>query len=279
MDKLIAYPYSLGQPLRPEDWQFIQDTEKALLKAILTGLLPQESTFIVCGMVMTVTDHIVITEGYFFDGHEISYVPAADFVADDNNYHHLYLVPNVTTSESRTFKDSSVHNVWETRQYYFVYELTQPSGSIAYNTSIPMIGKLTAYILSQITLNSNLTNLQTLAYLTGFAAATGFNGIKLEKNTMGHYMLLAAFNATVTAGKITSLPSGHRPTGDLVGFFFNGTISPGILKIKANGDVYVSGASITATNYISFQYLINFVDSVFWGLPTGGGGAAMEADH
>jgi len=272
----ILKSISGGQPLRTTDWEFIQNVEKALLKAVLTGLLPAEAHFIVCGMELTVAGTVDVTEGYFFDGEEICYVPAVSFT--ENESKGLYLVEDIDTTENRSFKDGSTHDVWEIRRYVFAYESTPPSGGIVFN-SLPMISKLSAYILSQITLNSNLTSLQTLSYLTGFAAATGFNGIKLEKNTMGHYMLLAAFNASITAGKITSLPSGHRPTGDLMGFFFNGTIAPGVLKIKANGDVYVSGASTTVTNYISFQYLINFVDSVFWGLPTGGGGAAIDADH
>ena len=267
----ILKSISGGQPLRTTDWQFIQNVEKALLKAVLTGLLPSEAHFIVCGMELTVVNTVSVTEGYFFDGEEISYVPAASF-AEDEEHKLLYLVPNVTTTENRTFKDTTTHDVWEIRRYAVAYESSIPSGSIEFN-SLPMISKLTAHILSQITLNSNLTGIYSLGYATGFGAAPSFNGLKLERNTMGHYMLLAAFNATVTAGKVTTLPAGHRPTGDLVGFFFNGTVTPGIIKIKTNGDVYISGASITATNYITFQYLINFQDPVFWGLPTGGGGA------
>ncbi|MCX6281468.1 MAG: hypothetical protein NTU51_05870 [Bacteroidetes bacterium] len=274
MDRLL----SLGgaQPLRSADWELIQNVEKALLKAILTGLLPEETSFIVCGMVLTVNTNVDVTEGWFFDGDEICYVPASSFVAHDEGYG-LYLVPDITTSENRTFKDTTTHNVWELRRYEMAYESSQPGGSIAFN-SIPLIGKLTSLILSQITLNSNLLNLYTLSYLTGFGAATGLDGLKLEKNTMGWYMLLGAFNATVTAGKITTLPSGHRPSGDLVAPFFNDSVTPGVLKIKKNGDVYVSGASITATNYISFQYLINFQDPVNWGLPTSGGSAPPEGD-
>lgn len=273
MDRLLAISGNHGQPLRSTDWEFIQNVEKVLLKAILNGLLPAETSFIVSGMELTIGNGTAqVTEGYFFDGDEISYVPAFNASEDENK--RLYLVQNITTTENRVFKDATTADVWQIRRYQVVYATTQPVGSIVFN-SLALIDKLTASILSNITVSSDLSGIHTLSYLEGFARATNFNGLKLQKNSLGQYMLLGAFNATVTAGKLAVLPVDHRPTGDLVGFFFNFSNNLGILKIKKDGDIYVSGAATNNTNYISFQYMITFEDEVLWGLPAGGGGGAI----
>ena len=39
MDKLLAVTTGIGQPLRPEDWEFIQNKTKEALGAIVTGLM------------------------------------------------------------------------------------------------------------------------------------------------------------------------------------------------------------------------------------------------
>ena len=92
-------------------------------------------------------------------------------------------------------------------------------------------------------------------------------------------MLEAAFNATVTNGLLCSLPVGLRPSADLVGFFYNGSVAPGILKIKKNGDVHVSGASTSNANYVTFQFYMQFVDNTLFTIPTTGGGTPAVADH
>jgi len=273
----IVKSISGGQPLRTTDWEFIQNMEKLLLKAILTGLLPAETSFVVSGMVYTLEDAVAVTEGYFFDGNEICYVPAASFTESESK--RLYLVPAITTSENRTFKDTTTHDVWELRRYAVAYESSAPDDGILFN-SLPMIGKLSAYILSQSQLNSDLLFIHDLPYETGsgFAPVTAFNRLKLLQNSFGNYMIHAVFTATSSTGQITTLPAGHRPTGDLVGFFYNGTVAPGVLKIKANGNVYVSGASITGPNYITFQYLIIFENTISWELPTTGGSGPVAGD-
>jgi len=273
MDRLLSL--SGGQPLRTTDWEFIQNVTEVLIKSILKGLLPSETAFIVSGMEVNIAGTAEVTEGYFFDGTEICYVPAASFT--ENEAYHFYMTPDVSTSENRTFKDTTTHDVWQLRRYVVGYGATTPGGSITLN-SFPLIKKLTDLINSSINISSAFRSAYNLSYVAGFAGATSYNSVSLQENDLSQRMILAAFNSDYTQGKLTTLPAGHRPTGDVVGFFFNGSTSPGILKIRKNGEVWVSGASTVVTNYISFQFGINFLDPVLWGLPTIGGGAPPDGD-
>lgn len=274
MDRLLSI--SGGQPLRTNDWEFIQNVTEVILKAILNGLLPDETSFIVSGMAVTESGDISVAEGYFFDGTEICYVPAAGPFAEHDGYK-LYMTPDITTTENRTFKDTTTHDVHQLRRYTCNWGATVPEGSIELN-SLPMITKLASLINGMLSLNAVFVYAASLRYSTGFANATTYEYVYIQKNDINQRMILAAFNANVTQGLLTTLPAGHRPTGDVVGFFFNGTVAPGVLKIKKNDEIWISGASTTATNYITFQFSIGFLDPVLWGLPTTGGGPSPDGD-
>lgn len=278
MDKLIAYPSALGQPLRPEDWALIQDVEKELLKALLDGILPGTATFLLSGVTVSGegTGTVVVSEGYIYTSGEIFYVPTASFT--ENTSKILFVEQEITTGENRIFKDASTHDVYEYRRYVVGYETVVPEGAIRFSELFTLRALFDQEIASSLSGSANLTGFYNLTYLTGFTKATSYNAIRLEGNSFNGYMLLGAFTATISAGKLTTLPVGMRPTGDLVGFFFNGTVSPGILKIKSNGDIYVSGASTTGTNYITFQFYMRFEDPVLYALPTGGGAPTPDGD-
>jgi hypothetical protein len=80
-------------------------------------------------------------------------------------------------------------------------------------------------------------------------------------------MLHGAFNAQAGYGKIATLPVGQRPSGDVAGYFFNGTATPGVIKIKTNGEVHVAGAHTNQVNYISFTFHRVFDNDVNYNLP------------
>jgi len=265
MDRLLSIDG--GQPIRPEDWEFIQNVEQALLAAILNGLLPENTGFKVCGLDITnVGGIITIAEGYYFDGQEIVYIPATEVHQGDDGL--LCITITSTTSTQRTFHDLSVHDVWELRRGTITFEATVPPGSVAFNSS-PLIDQLAAEILTH--LNAGLTTIGTLAYMSGFSHATGYSWAWFGKNTLNCFMILGSFHATVAGGQIFTLPVGNRPSGDIVGFFFNKTNTPGVVTIKKNGQVFVDGASLTEVNYISFQYFNTFIDPVQGTLPALGG--------
>ena len=208
-----------------------------------------------------------VTEGYLYAAGEIFYVPAAHF--SDASGCELYFAPNFSTTENRTFKDTTTHDVWAYREYQVLYQNSDPGSGMLFSSLQTLISILNSSI------SSNLKAITSLAYASGFTADTSYNAVSLQGNGINGYMLEAAFNATSSAGKLCSLPVGLRPSADLVGFFFNNSVAPGILKIKKNGDVYVSGASTTSPNYITFQFYMNFEDLTLFALPTSGGGLPM----
>lgn len=259
-----------GQPLHVEDWALIQNQELLALATIINSLIGTNTACILTGMVCTNNGTTIsVTEGYLFVANEIFYVPAVTFPIVSGNV--LYLVTNFSTTENRTFKDTSTHNVWAYRNYQIFYQATDPGSSYLYTQLDTLTTILNNFINTNIP-SANLSVIQKYAYLTGFTPATAFGFINLQGNALNGYMLQAAFNASVSNGKLCTLEVGVRPSADLVGFFFNNTVAPGILKIKKNGDVYVSGASTTSPNYITFQFYMNFVDMILFTLPPTGGG-------
>jgi hypothetical protein len=266
-----------GMPLKIDDLDLIQDACFDAVQAILQSLLPGTNSFILTGCESSIGGgNISITAGVIYVDGEIYYVPSAIFTYDAGKQ--LYLEENFSTSENRTFHDTSTNDVWDIRVYAFGYDTEVPEGAIGLSTMFTLRTLLDSEITSGISGNADLTGFYTLSYLTGFTKATSWNGIRLEGNSFNGYMLLGAFTATASAGKVATLPVGMRPTGDLVGFFFTNAVAPGILKIKSNGDIYVSGASTTGTNYISFQFYMRFEDPILHSLPASGGGALPDGD-
>jgi len=277
MDRLLAVSAGVGQPLRSTDLDFVQDISQQQLTAILKAILPDTSPFILIGVALSGegTGTITISAGYIFVDDEIYYIPTASFTEDAQKI--VFFAQEITTGENRTFKDSSTHDVYQYRRYTAGYETTVPGGAISLSDLFALDTLLKDNVLAGI--DSDLAQFDQLSYLTGFTPATAFQKLSLQGNDLNCYMLQAAFNATASAGRLATLPIGMRPTGDLLGFFFNGSVAPGILKIKSNGDIYVSGARTSGgANYISFQFFMRFEDRVAYGLPTSGGAAPPDGD-
>lgn len=269
MDKLIALPYQLGQPLRPEDWDLIQGATKGALSDVIKAFTATESVILWGLTVSSQGGQFTVTEGAIYTDREIFYVPGATFTTSVEKQ--IYLQSNITEEESRTFKDTSTHNVWQLRAYQLGYAVTIPQGAIAY-LSIERLSSLQAdLIFSYMDQRTKLVNLQSLTYANCFSTATGFNYAKLVGNGLNQYMLIAAFHSTVVNGLMTTLPSGLRPRGDIVGTFVVPGPSVGILSIKENGQVWVYGCSIVGINYITFQFPLSFDDAVGYDVPTGVG--------
>lgn len=266
-----------GIPLKIDDLDLLQDACFDAVQAILGSLLPDTTEFILTGCVASIegTDIIVSAGVIYVDG-EIYFVPEATFTYDSGKQ--LYVEEDFSTSENRTFHDTTTHDVWDLRVYQFGYAAEIPDGAIPMSTMFTLRSLLDSEITSSISGNADLVGIGKLAYLSGFTKATAYDGIRLEGNSFNGYMLLGAFTATFSAGKLATLPEGMRPTGDLVGFFFNRTVTPGIIKIQKDGDIYISGASTTGVNYLSFQFFMRFVDPILYSLPESGGAAPPDGD-
>lgn len=266
-----------GMILKNVDLDLVQTAAKDGLASLIQGLIAPSTQCIITGLSLVVDDvHVTLTEGMIFISDEVFYVPAAIFNVLDNG--NIYFTPNFTTSKNRSFHDGSNHEIYDLRNYTLGYGNVVPGGSINI-MNLPRLSNIQmASVQNYITLQTNFTGYDRVAYLTGFGSATGYNSMRVEKNQFGLIFLLGAFNADISSGKLGVLPVGSRPTGDFVGYFFNYSIAPGVLKIKKNGEIWVSGADINGTNYITQLFPLNFEDPITWGLPTGGGGTAKKAD-
>ncbi len=132
MDKLLAVTEGIGQPLRPEDWEFIQNATKQGIKALVNGLMGQPGNCIVAGLVVTFGDGTIsVSEGVVFINDELFYVPARTLALQTELWS-LFLTPDITTGESRTFKDTVARHVYEYRHYSVGYATSIPSGSMAF---------------------------------------------------------------------------------------------------------------------------------------------------
>jgi hypothetical protein len=149
MDKLLAVTTGIGQPLRPEDWEFIQNKTKEALGAIVTGLMGHTGTCIITGLVPTAGDGTMsVTAGILFIDNELFYVPAA-FLSGYTETQSLYLVPDITTTELRTFKDLSDHDVYESRQYAVELASSCPPGGIPF-PALNLLSMVTQEVVSHV---------------------------------------------------------------------------------------------------------------------------------
>lgn len=162
MNRLLAI--AGGQPLRSNDWDFIQDATEDTIKSIVKGLIGTTGTIIITGLQVVIGDgDISVSDGYLYKDDEIFYVPAATFT-DHGELWSLYLTQNITTGESRTFKDTSTHNVYEYRQYAVGYASALPDGAIAF-PGTNLLGLITSHVLSQVpAAPSQLLKLTTVTY-------------------------------------------------------------------------------------------------------------------
>lgn len=156
MNKLLTVLTGVGQPLRPEDWEFIQNANLEVIKSIMLGLGAQKCILLGLEIVVNGAD-LIVSDGYIFDGDEISYVPGATFtyhgdaivkVLDGSGQWHLYLTQAITEGENRTFKDASTHDVWQYRRYALGYAEQVPEGSTALSSIKLILDLISDYVIS-----------------------------------------------------------------------------------------------------------------------------------
>jgi len=156
MNQLLAVLTGVGQPLRPEDWKFIQDANLEIFKSIMNGLGAQKCILYGLEVVVDGSD-LIVSDGYIFDGDEISYVPGQTFVyhgdaivkvLDGSGQWKLYLTQAITEGENRTFKDASTHDVWQYRRYALGYAETVPEGSTNLSSIKLILDLISEYVIS-----------------------------------------------------------------------------------------------------------------------------------
>lgn len=152
-----------GQPLRSDDWTYIQDAFVNVIKSLVEGMTDKTGVIIIKGLeVSTDATHTYVSEGVVFDGDELRHVAAASFEtqgvvvdAQGNDAFRLYLTPSSTTSEQRTFKDTTLHDVWEQRIYTVGYAETVPTGSVWITGLERLPDLITDYVVSHMPASSS----------------------------------------------------------------------------------------------------------------------------
>jgi hypothetical protein len=257
-----------GMPGKVTDLCLIQDTAQLGLALIINNFIT-ESICIVAGLVKSiVSGTITITEGYYFDGTEIHYVPAASFAVTSG--YKLYLISHVTTEESRHFHDTTDHDVWTNNDFLAGYAAAIPGGGIDFDSLISLNQQQIDDILALIKLNNHFIGQISIPYQPAFSGATAYKAISIACNAFDDIMILAAFTAT-NNGKLCTMPPDFRPSGDLERSFYAAGAA-GMLKIKANGELWVTGCNINGgANVITCQFQRVFDDPVGYQFPGGGG--------
>ncbi len=254
-----------GLPLRLTDFDIIQDNIIDAADCIIQGLLPGETSIILKGLSVNVGSNVNVQAGWLYHNGEIFFVPQASFNYDASKI--LYLKPAFITEDARTFKDGSVKDVHEIRNYAVGYDISIPSGAVRFDDLYSLESLLKTKLQANLGMGANLSAFITIPYASGFSPATSLNGIRLLSNSYNVLMLHGAFYAQTSYGKIATLPIGQRPSGDVVGFFYNGSATPAILKIKTNGEIHVANASTNHPNYITFTFNRVFDNNVSYNLP------------
>lgn len=264
MDKLLALQG--GQPLRADDWQSIQNIYSDAFKALVTGL-SSKSAVIVSGIQQSVSGSTLnVSAGVFFDGTELSSVPAASFTVDVLKS--LYLVQVVETSDNRVFHDGTSHDVFQTRRYALRYETAAPSlVCFSVSTLTMLLFQVQLRTGYMIHLESHLHFVGNVSFPSWASAATS-SQIQINKNLVGLVQIIAAFNASLSVGELFVLPAGCRPPSDIVLPFWDGLTMAGVCLINSSGGVWLRYVSTTRVNYINLSFQVLYDDSVHYDVPT-----------
>jgi hypothetical protein len=267
MDRIIVQ--SGGMPLRVDDFGFLHDVKKGIIKAILSGLTAAEGCVLSGLSVVEGSQTISVSEGYYYDGNEVFYIPQASF--DKEADHFLILTPDNSTGEPRSFYDGVTRDCHAYRRYISGYVSSLPQGSFKLSETARIENIIDNKTQEVISAALSLLPEVSVQYASGFSAATGYQGVQLSRNTIGEVMITAAFDATESSGELFTLPSEFRPSSDLVGYYYSGN-TLGLMIIKSgSGEVLVHGADTDNPNYISFTFKTGYTDLVEFSIPTGGG--------
>lgn len=260
-----------GMPLQIGDFDFIH---QAYLMGFV-GLLSRYGggALIISGLNLSgIGSQLIVSAGYYYNGAELFYVGGGTFTVVSG--HHLYLVPNFSDTESRTYHDGVSRPSRQLRSFQLYYGDDPPetTGVVLHGDIARLQDIVNSKTLDVVTGGLHFGANMSVVYRTGYSGATGYNAVHVSNNGLGDVMIMAAFTCTSANGHVFTLPEGYRPVADVTGMFWANN-SAGVLKIRKDGKVLVSGASTGGNNYISFRFTRLVTDLVGFNLPEGGGGA------
>jgi len=265
MDKVLNI--SGGMPRRTTDLELVQNAFNDGIKAIVSGLDFNRDCILFGMAAATSGGNHTVTEGYYYSGSEIFYVPAATFAYDSAKA--LYIEPNIYQQDQRHFQDGTDHNCQEKREYVLRYSATPITGAVLLS-SVPRLdaivsGKATTDIYDILKFYSESD--PPLNYYNGFYPISGQPVIKISKNYYEDVIFSGVFASSEPSGRLTVLPQEFCPPSDIVGHFLGPLYQLGALIIKSNGDVVVINCSETAPNFINFRYNQVYNDLSYLNIP------------
>ena len=250
MKRLLIFPG--GQPVRPDDFQMVQDEALATSFEIIKGLCDTAEAAIVSGLKATINgNNYTISAGYFFDGEELCAVDGLSFSSLQGNT--LYLVLDQDDESMRRFQDNSYHKVIQNRRYTLTYTSATPTNSFVYDM-MPRMANLLS--INPNPIDFRLTVAQGLALNVGYHPA-GYERVNVLTNPYGDVMIVAMFTAENADGVICTIPTTIAIPADISGLFWNGTAWKRFVW-QTNGNLQLYGAGTSsAVNIIQFQININ----------------------
>jgi hypothetical protein len=252
MKKIQIYPG--GQPVRPDDFQLVQQEAITTALEIIRGLCNNQSVAIVSGIKVTVNgNNYSVSAGYFFDGTELCFVESLAYTLDPAKT--LYLVQHEAEDSMRRFLDNTYHKVIKERQYVLTYTATQPANSYRYD----QVGRMS----NLLSVNPNALDFRMVVVTSqnlnvGFHYTGLYNRVHVLANAYGQVTIVAQFTADGADGTLCTIPTSiiSTPT-PIYGQFWNGTTWKRFVW-QTNGNLDLVGAGISSTvNYIQFQCNIN----------------------
>ena len=248
MDRLLAI--AGGQKLKAEDWGFIQDANEDTFKSIVKGLVGNSTSIIITGLIAIIGDGVInVSDGYLFKDDEIFYVPSATFT-DHGETWFLYLTPDITTGELRTFKDTSTHNVYEYRHYNIGYAASIPSGSVGFPGS-NLLGLITNHVVAQVP----APPAQLVKYISTLYAVSVLNNAQILIPAPGVGIAVKVIGITAWLSPISTLNVGAQDLNvsyidddrhASIGSFPNSFVESNIAKMRdmtlAPDDIYLNQA-------------------------------------
>lgn len=227
MDKLLSI--AGGQPLRSDDWTFIQNATAEVVKSIIEGLAGQTGAVIISGCVIT-TDatYTYLSAGVVFDGSELRNVPArywatqgAETDTPDVGTYLIYLTPTTATQEQRTFKDTNTHDVWESNTFTPGYAATVPDGSV----NVASLDRLNELIDQRVLGQVPAPPDQVLSYVRKSFSAGSLDQSQIVINAPGAGKVIKVISMTARIVPATTLEVGSQ---DLYAFYDDHADTPEI---------------------------------------------------
>lgn len=241
-----------GQPLRSDDWGFIQNSIQEVFGQLVDGLKENSGACIISGCEITTnydTEKITVSNGYIYASGEIFRVTGGTFDLEELNTdnpeqeaYQVFFKEAFTTSELRTFKDTTTKQVYELRRYETRYTDMPEQDWIAYPDRLTEI--LSEHILAGVSAPPPQVLIKST---TAAIPAYNFDQYYTIINSPGEGKMIKVLGIAAKLDVTTKLEAGEQ---DLMVFYGDDSDSLKIGKflnylLESTNDIYFDMEKIT----------------------------------